>query len=159
LTKEHLTFICFSNHTKNKGIDQTRNKITMEMSICQAEKGFSLDESVKKLAVAFENKAFADILKINLQLRQELVMHRIFNNSNSQKCCPDGHLTLNGGFERRIRSSPGEFKMDFRRIRCSKCGKNRMNNIKTVYKCQSVGGLLAKQNELCRQCCRQHWKL
>ena len=37
------------------------DKITMEMSICQAENGFSLDESVKKLADAFENKAFADI--------------------------------------------------------------------------------------------------
>ena len=39
-----------------------RNKITMEMSICQAENGFSLDELVKKLADAFENKAFAVFL-------------------------------------------------------------------------------------------------
>ena len=30
-----------------------RNKFTMEMSICQAENGFSLDELVKKLADAF----------------------------------------------------------------------------------------------------------
>ncbi|MBO7327460.1 MAG: hypothetical protein J6W00_01645 [Lentisphaeria bacterium] len=29
------------------------NKFTMEMSICQAENGFSLDEFVKKLAAAF----------------------------------------------------------------------------------------------------------
>ena len=36
-----------------------RNKITMEMSICQAENGFSLDELVKKLADAFENNEFA----------------------------------------------------------------------------------------------------
>ena len=40
------------------------NKITTEMSICQAGNGFSLDELVKKLADAFENKAFAEILKI-----------------------------------------------------------------------------------------------
>ena len=33
---------------KNKGKSQMRNKITMEMSICQAENGFSLDELVKK---------------------------------------------------------------------------------------------------------------
>ena len=66
-----------------------RNKITMEMSICQAENGFSLDELVKKLADAFENKAFADILKMNLQLTQEVLMYRIFNNSSSQQCCPD----------------------------------------------------------------------
>ena len=44
-----------------------RNKITMEMSICQAENRFSLDELVKKLADAFENKAFADILKMSLK--------------------------------------------------------------------------------------------
>ena len=100
-----------------------RNKITMEMSICQAENGFSLDELVKKLADAFANKAFADILKMNLQLTQEVLMHRIFNNSSNQRCCPDGHLTLNGSFERRIRTSLGEFKMDFWRVRCSKCGK------------------------------------
>ena len=100
------------------------DKITMEMSICQAEKGFFWEELVKKLADAFANKAFADILKMNLQLTQEVLMHRIFNNSSSQKCCPDGHLTLNGGFECRIRTSLGEFKMDFWHVRCSKCGKN-----------------------------------
>ena len=100
-----------------------RNKITMEMSICQAENGFSLDELVKKLADAFENKAFADILKMNLQLTQEVLMYRIFNDKSNMQCCSDGHLTLNGSFERHIRTSLGEFKMDFWRVRCSKCGK------------------------------------
>ena len=38
-----------------------RNKFTMEMSICQAENGFSLDELVKKLVDAFENKAVTGI--------------------------------------------------------------------------------------------------
>ena len=58
-----------------------RNKITMEMFICQAGNGFSLEELVKKLADAFENKAFAEILKMNLQLTQEVLLQRIFNNS------------------------------------------------------------------------------
>ena len=62
-----------------------RNKITMEMSICQAENGFSLDELVKQFADAFENKAFAEILKMNLQLTQEVLMYRIFNNSSNQQ--------------------------------------------------------------------------
>ena len=86
------------------------NKITMEMSICQVENGFFLDELVKSW-------------QMPLQLTQEVLMYRIFNNSSSQQCCPDGHLTLNGSFERRIRTSLGEFKMDFWRVRCSKCGK------------------------------------
>ena len=40
------------------------NKITIKMPICQAENGFSLDNLVKKLAEAFTNKAFAEILKM-----------------------------------------------------------------------------------------------
>ena len=87
-----------------------RNKITMEMSICQAENGFSLDELVQKVADSYEKKAFADILKMNLQLTQEILMYRIFNNKNTLQCYPDGHLTLNGSFDRRIRTSLGEFK-------------------------------------------------
>ena len=50
-------------------------------------------------------------------------MHRIFNGKSNLQCCSDGHLTLNGSFERRIRTSLGEFKMDFWRVRCSKHGK------------------------------------
>jgi hypothetical protein len=73
----------------------------MEISIYQAENGISLDELVKKFADVFENKAFADILKMNLQLTQEVLMYRIFNNSNNLSCCPDGYLTLNSSFERR----------------------------------------------------------
>ena len=50
------------------------NKITTEMSICQAENGFSLDELVKKVADAYEKKAFAEILKMNLLLTQEVLL-------------------------------------------------------------------------------------
>ena len=77
-----------------------RNKITMEMSICQAENGFSLDELVKKVADSYENKAFADILKMNLQLTQEVLMFRIFNDKSNMQCCSDGHLTQNGREDR-----------------------------------------------------------
>ena len=77
-----------------------RNEITMEMSICQAENGFSLDALVKKVADSYENKAFADILKMNLQLTQEVLMYRIFNDKSNMHCCSDGHLTLNGSFDR-----------------------------------------------------------
>ena len=97
-----------------------RNKTTMKMSICQAETGFSLDKLVKKVADSYEKKAFADILKMNLQLTKEVLMYRIFNGKSNTQCCSDGHLTLNGSFDRRIRTSRGEFKTDFWRIRCLK---------------------------------------
>ena len=77
-----------------------RNEITMEMSICQAENGFSLDALVKKVADSYENKAFADILKMNLQLTQEVLMYCIFNDKSNMQCCSDGHLTLNGREDR-----------------------------------------------------------
>ena len=60
---------------------------------------------------------------MNLLLNQEVLMHRISNGKSNQQCCSDGHLTMNGSFERRIRTSSGEFKMVFWRVRCSKCGK------------------------------------
>ena len=63
-----------------------RNEITMEMSICQAENGFSLNELVKNVADAYEKKAFADILKMNLQLTQEILLYRIFNNKSNLQC-------------------------------------------------------------------------
>ena len=97
---------------KNKKKNQMRNEITMEMSICQAENGFSLDELVKKVADSYKNKAFADILKMNLQLTQEVLMYRIFNDKSNMHCCSDGHLTLNGSFDRRIWTSLGEFKSE-----------------------------------------------
>ena len=71
-------------------------KITMEMSICQAETGFSWDELVKKVADSYEKKAFSDILKMNLQLTQEVLMYQIFNNKSNLQCCSDAHFTLNG---------------------------------------------------------------
>ena len=83
------------------------------MSICQAESGFSLDELVKKVADSYEKKALGEILKMNLLLTQEILMHRIFNGKSNQQCCSDGHLTMNGSFERHIRTSFGEFKMVF----------------------------------------------
>ena len=76
LTKVHLTFI-FNNHDKKiKEKDKRHSKSTADISICQAENEFSLDELVKKLADTFENKVSAEILKMNLQLTQEVLMHR-----------------------------------------------------------------------------------
>ena len=60
---------------------------------------------------------------MNLQLTQDVLMYRIFNGKSNLQCCSDGHLTLNGRFDRRIRTSLGEFMMVFWRVRCSKCGK------------------------------------
>ena len=102
-----------------------QGKISMDLSFCQSENGFSLDELVVKLADVYERKAFAELLKMILQLVQEILMYRIFHGkTDAMKCCPNGHLRLNGSFNRRIRTSLGEFKMIFWRVNCSGCGKS-----------------------------------
>ena len=97
---------------------------TLNFGICQAENGFSLDEFVTNLSDAFEHKEFGVILKTHLQMVQEISMYRIFRDKENQmRCCPDGHLTLNGHFNRHLRTSIGEFDMTITRVKCSKCGK------------------------------------
>lgn len=100
-----------------------QGKVTSELSFCLAENGFSLDELVVKLADLFERKAMSEFLKLILQLVQEVLMSRIFAGKMAMTCCDNGKLQLNGSFNRRIRTSIGEFKMNFVRVRCSVCGK------------------------------------
>ena len=100
-----------------------QGKISMDLSFCQSETGFSLDELVTKLADVYERKAFAELLKMILQMVQEILIHRLLHGRlDTLKCCDRGHFRLNGSFERRIRTSLGEFKMPFWRVSCSACG-------------------------------------
>lgn len=102
-----------------------QGKISMDLSFCQSENGFSLDELVVKLGDVYERKAFGELLKMILQMVQEILVYRIFHGkTDAVKCCPNGHLRLNGSFNRRIRTSLGEFKMIFWRVSCSGCGKS-----------------------------------
>ena len=101
-----------------------QGKISMDLSFCQSETGFSLDELVVKLGDVYERKAFGELLKMILQMVQEILIYRIFHGkTDAVKCCDSGHLRMNGSFERRIRTSLGEFKMSFWRVSCSACGK------------------------------------
>ena len=69
----------------------------MDLSICQAGTGFSLDELVEKLADVFERKAFSELLKMILQLVQRrlvLLHHRRVPESHGrgQRLQGDQHL-------------------------------------------------------------------
>jgi hypothetical protein len=68
----------------------------MDLSFCQSEEGFSLDELVVKLADVYERKAFGELLKMILQMMQEILIYRIFHGKiDAMKCCSAGHLLLN----------------------------------------------------------------
>ena len=56
-----------------------QGKISMDLSFCQSEEGFSLDELVSKLADVYERKAFSELLKMILQMVQEIQMYRILH--------------------------------------------------------------------------------
>ena len=47
-----------------------QGKISMDLSFCQSEEGFSLDELVSKLADVYERKAFSELLKMILRMVQ-----------------------------------------------------------------------------------------
>ena len=87
-----------------------QNEISMETVICQAENGFSFGELVIKLSEAYEKNALTEILKMNLKLTREVLIYWILDKRNMQRCCSDRHLTLNGSFEHRIRTSLGTFQ-------------------------------------------------
>jgi hypothetical protein len=44
-----------------------QEKITLDLSYCLAETGFSLDELIVKLSDLFKKKAFSELLKLILQ--------------------------------------------------------------------------------------------
>ncbi len=61
-----------------------QGKISMELSFCQLEEGFSLGELVVKLADVHERKAFGELLKMILQMMQEILIIVFFMEKSMQ---------------------------------------------------------------------------
>ncbi|MHB9139521.1 MAG: hypothetical protein ACYC4Q_08965 [Victivallaceae bacterium] len=62
--------------------------ITSDLSFCLAEEGFSLDELALKLSELYERKALSEIVRLILQLVQEVLLHRYFSGQRLPfKCC------------------------------------------------------------------------
>jgi hypothetical protein len=101
---------------------QMQGKIDMVLRFCNSEDTFSFDELVMKVADAFEHKAIAELLELIVGLIQEVLLSRIFAGQTRCHECGDGKLVLNGGYDRRIRTSLGELTLRFKRVKCSGCG-------------------------------------
>jgi len=101
-----------------------QGKVNLDLTFCLAESGFSLDELVFKLGKLFENKAFSELLRLVLQLTQEALLWRMFNGKTQVvSCCGQSNFKLNGGYNRRLRTSLGEVNMYWHRVCCRNCGK------------------------------------
>ncbi len=102
-----------------------QEKVTLDLSYCLAENGFSLDELILKLSDLFHKKAFSEILKLIMQSCQEALLWRIFHGEpNSISCCGKREFTLNGGYERSLKTSLGEVSMFWHRLQCKNCKKS-----------------------------------
>ena len=99
--------------------------ITSDLSFCLAEEGFSLDELVLKLSELYERKALNEIVRLILQLVQEVLLHRYFSGQRLPfKCCDHQDFSLNGSYNRRLRTSVGEVNLSWNRLKCRDCGKS-----------------------------------
>ena len=102
-----------------------QGKCNLDLSFCLADNGFSLDELVFRLGTLFEEKAFNELLKLILNLVQEVLVQRLFSGKDIPfECCGKYDFKLNGSYKRRIRTSLGEVILDFQRIACKSCGQD-----------------------------------
>ncbi|MCF6175810.1 MAG: hypothetical protein L3J71_08590 [Victivallaceae bacterium] len=99
-----------------------QEKVTLDLSYCLAENGFSLDELIVKLSDLFKKKAFSELLKLILQNCQEVLLWRIFKGKPvAVSCCGKCEFTLNGGYNRSLKTSLGVVKMFWHRLKCKIC--------------------------------------
>jgi hypothetical protein len=120
-------------------------KITLDLQYCLSDNGFSLDELILKLSELFRNKAFNEILKLILQSFQDSLLCKMFNGKLPKiTCCDKCYYTLNGGYNRRLRTSLGEVNMFWQRIRCKNCD----NSIVLLKKYMNIDNYQTKSNEL-----------
>ena len=102
-----------------------QQKISMDLVICNSEDKISLDEIVQSVSSAYENRAFAELVKLILCMIQEIVIGRILSKSAAAPvCCEHGHLSLNGHYHRRIRTSIGDVALYVKKVKCSVCGRS-----------------------------------
>ena len=121
-----------------------QHKISMDLVGCNSEDRFSLDEIVQAVSSAYEEKAFGEILKLLLSMIQEIIIGRILSKSpDAPSCCGHGHLSLNGHYRRRIRTSLGDIELHVKKVKCSVCGKSFVPLLRHV----NVGKYQTKSNE------------
>jgi hypothetical protein len=122
-----------------------QEKITLDLSYCLAEKGFSLDELIFRLSELFKKKAFSEILKLILASCQDALLWRIFNGKMiSVCCCGKCDFTLNGGYNRTLKTSLGEVKMFWHRLKCKHCE----NSLTLLKEFMQLKNYQSKSNEL-----------
>ena len=97
-------------------------KVNTSLWCSLSESGFSLDELVLKLQELFSSEGFSGMLKLLLDLVQErLIIESISTNKRTWCSCGKPHYVLNGSYPRKIKTSLGQIRQFWRRLKCSNC--------------------------------------
>lgn len=100
--------------------------ISLEVLTSLAENGFSLDELVISTRNLFAEKGIPGLIELILQLLDENISIQLRHNKSlwtPPKCCDDPHYVFLDHPNRQFRTSGGIVKINWRRLRCTFCGK------------------------------------
>ena len=103
---------------------QMQYTLNTSMWCSLSEDGFSLDELVDKLKSLFESKGFPGIIELMLNLVQEKLIIESISTAKRIWCdCPSPRYIMNGSYSRKVKTSLGQIKSLWRRIKCKYCSQ------------------------------------
>jgi hypothetical protein len=103
-----------------------QNIIAMEVLSATSETGFSLNELVFRTKELFEKEGMAGFVGLILQLNDEIICMNMVKGKtkhNKQPCCSNPRFEHHDLLDRRFRTSVGNVKIRWRRLKCRNCGK------------------------------------
>jgi len=96
--------------------------ITSDLRCCLSDKSFSLDELIHELTELFEKKGFSGFVELLLKFVQEkLILETVKDRKREWGCCSDPSYSLNGGYNRKLKTSLGVMSMRWQRLKCGNC--------------------------------------
>jgi hypothetical protein len=103
-----------------------QNIITLDVLSVVSENGFSLDELVLKTKQLFEKEGLADFVTVILRLVGERICMDMIRGKrpNKHPCCDQPRYEYQNQLDRQFRTSVGTVKVFWRRLKCSRCGRN-----------------------------------
>ena len=103
-----------------------QNSIQMELLAATAESGFSLDELVFKLKEVMHKRGMAGVVELILQILDEHLCVSLCQNRSAwtpPACCSEPRYEHLDRRTRSIRTSVGKLQFQWRRLRCTQCGR------------------------------------
>jgi hypothetical protein len=103
-----------------------KRTIALEVASALSEKGFSLDELVFRAQELFEKEGIAGFVALLLELVDEGLNVELVQGKAQWKpkaCCEDPCYEHSRRAPRRFRTSVGVVRLQWRRLRCTRCGK------------------------------------